>query len=77
MLLISLISDLYELSVNSDDNLICDAMFYIKSGSRCLNDNHFQMLVALLPMETKAPAVVWLTTFLKKIVNMHDKKVNI
>ena len=41
MLLISLISDLYMLSVNSDDNLICDAMFYIKSGFRCSNDNHF------------------------------------
>ena len=58
MLLISLISDLYMLSVNSDDNLICDAMFYIKSGFRCLNGNHFQVLVALLPIETKAPAVV-------------------
>ena len=67
MLLISLISDLYMLSVNSDDNLMCDAMFYIKSGYRCLNDNHFQVLVTLLPIETKAPAVVWLTTFLKKI----------
>lgn len=59
MLLISLISDLYMISVISDDNLICDAMFYIKSGFRCLNGNHFQVLVA--------PAVVWLTTFLNKI----------
>ena len=67
MLLISLISDLYMLSVNSDDNLICDAMFYIKSGFRCMNDNHFQVLVALLPIETKAPAVVYLNEICKYV----------